>query len=45
MPRIKSRLDTASPEFRANAEHHRALVEDLRAHLFTTDSRITAHVH
>ena len=30
MPRIKSRLDTGSPAFQANAEHHRALVADLR---------------
>ena len=30
MPRIKSRLDAASPEFRANADHHRALAEDLK---------------
>jgi 3-methylcrotonyl-CoA carboxylase beta subunit len=30
MPRIKSRLDPASPAFRANAAHHRALAEDLR---------------
>jgi 3-methylcrotonyl-CoA carboxylase beta subunit len=31
MPRIKSRLDTGSPAFKANVEHHRALAEDLRA--------------
>ena len=31
MPRIKSRLDPGAPAFKANAEHHRALVEDLRA--------------
>ncbi len=31
MPRIHSKLDPASPAFRANAEHHRALVADLRA--------------
>src|SRR5258707_2364473 len=30
MPRIKSILDTASPAFQANAEHHRALATDLR---------------
>src|SRR6266446_3263953 len=30
MPRIKSKLDTAGPAFKANAEHHRALAEDLR---------------
>jgi 3-methylcrotonyl-CoA carboxylase beta subunit len=30
MPRIKSRLDTASPAFRANADHHRQLAEDLK---------------
>ena len=30
MPRIKSRLDPSSPAFRANAEHHRALAEDLK---------------
>ncbi len=30
MPAIRSRLDTGSPEFRANAAHHRALAEDLR---------------
>ena len=31
MPVIKSRLDTGSPAFAANAAHHRALAEDLRA--------------
>ena len=31
MPAIKSRLDPGSPAFKANAEHHRALLEDLRA--------------
>jgi 3-methylcrotonyl-CoA carboxylase beta subunit len=31
MPRIKSRLDTGSPAFLVNAEHHRALAADLRA--------------
>ena len=31
MPRIKSRLDTASPAFLANAAHHRALAAQLRA--------------
>ncbi|HEX4782056.1 MAG TPA: carboxyl transferase domain-containing protein, partial [Usitatibacter sp.] len=31
MPRIKSRLDTLSPAFLANAAHHRGLAEDLRA--------------
>jgi 3-methylcrotonyl-CoA carboxylase beta subunit len=31
MPAIRTRLDPASPEFRANAEHHRALAADLRA--------------
>src|SRR5687768_5707639 len=30
MPRIPTRLDTASPAFQANAAHHRALAEDLR---------------
>ena len=30
MPRIKTRLDSASPGFRANADHHRALADDLR---------------
>jgi 3-methylcrotonyl-CoA carboxylase beta subunit len=30
MPQIKSRLDPLAPAFKANAEHHRALVEDLR---------------
>ena len=30
MPRIKSRLDTGSPAFQANVEHHRALAADLR---------------
>jgi 3-methylcrotonyl-CoA carboxylase beta subunit len=30
MPRIKSKLDRSSPAFKANAEHHRALVEDLK---------------
>ncbi len=36
MPRIKSKLDTASPAFKANAEHHRALVEDLRRQVART---------
>ena len=31
MPAIKTRLDSGSPAFRANDEHHRALVADLRA--------------
>jgi 3-methylcrotonyl-CoA carboxylase beta subunit len=31
MPRIKSRLDVSGPAFQANAAHHRALAEDLRA--------------
>ena len=31
MPAIKSKLDTGSPAFHANAAHHRALAEDLRA--------------
>jgi len=31
MPAIRTRLDPASPEFHANAEHHRALAADLRA--------------
>jgi 3-methylcrotonyl-CoA carboxylase beta subunit len=31
MPRIKSKLDTAGAAFTANARHHRALVDDLRA--------------
>ena len=31
MPAIRSRLDTGSDAFRANAEHHRALALDLRA--------------
>jgi 3-methylcrotonyl-CoA carboxylase beta subunit len=31
MPRIHSKLDPASAAFLANAEHHRALAEDLRA--------------
>ncbi|HZZ93300.1 MAG TPA: carboxyl transferase domain-containing protein [Usitatibacter sp.] len=30
MPRIKSKLDTGSPAFQANASHHRALAEELR---------------
>ena len=30
MPAIKSRLDPASPDFLANADHHRALADDLR---------------
>jgi 3-methylcrotonyl-CoA carboxylase beta subunit len=30
MPRIPTRLDTSSPAFLANVEHHRALVADLR---------------
>ena len=31
MPVIKSRLDNSSPAFKANAEHHRALADGLRA--------------
>jgi 3-methylcrotonyl-CoA carboxylase beta subunit len=31
MPRLTSRIDTGSDAFRANAEHLKALVEDLRA--------------
>jgi 3-methylcrotonyl-CoA carboxylase beta subunit len=31
MPVIKSRLDTGSDAFRANADHHRALLEDVHA--------------
>ncbi|HEX3096287.1 MAG TPA: carboxyl transferase domain-containing protein [Usitatibacter sp.] len=31
MPAIRTRLDPSSPEFGANAEHHRALASDLRA--------------
>src|SRR3982750_170347 len=30
MPRIKTKLDTGSPAFQANAAHHRALAEALR---------------
>ncbi len=30
MPTIKSKIDAGSPAFKANADHHRALVEDLR---------------
>src|SRR5437763_5100936 len=30
MPRIKSRLDTSSPEYQAASRHHRALADDLR---------------
>jgi len=30
MPRIKSRLDTSSPEYKAASQHHRALADDLR---------------
>ena len=30
MPTIKSRLDTGSPAFQANVEHHRGLAADLR---------------
>ncbi len=33
MPRIRTRLDPNAPEFRANAEHHRALADELRAHV------------
>ena len=33
MPRIRTRLDPAAAEFRANAEHHRALAEELRSHV------------
>jgi propionyl-CoA carboxylase len=33
MPRIDSQIQTSSDDFRANAEHHRALAEDLRARL------------
>jgi 3-methylcrotonyl-CoA carboxylase beta subunit len=31
MPTIKSRLDTGADTFKANAEHHRTLMEDVRA--------------
>jgi 3-methylcrotonyl-CoA carboxylase beta subunit len=31
VPTIKSRLDTGSPAFKANAAHHRALADELRA--------------
>ena len=31
MPQLKSRLDTGSDAFRANAEHLKALTADLRA--------------
>ena len=30
MPAIRTRLDSGSPEFNANARHHRALAEDLK---------------
>jgi 3-methylcrotonyl-CoA carboxylase beta subunit len=30
MPTIKSKLDPGSPAFKANVEHHRALVDDLK---------------
>jgi 3-methylcrotonyl-CoA carboxylase beta subunit len=30
MPKIKSKLDPWSPAFKANVEHHRALVDDLK---------------
>jgi 3-methylcrotonyl-CoA carboxylase beta subunit len=30
MPKIKSKLDPGSPAFKANVEHHRALVDDLK---------------
>ena len=33
MERLESHLDTNSAEFRANAEHHRALADDLRRRL------------
>ena len=33
MERIESNLDTTSAEFKANAEHHRALAAELRRHL------------
>jgi propionyl-CoA carboxylase len=33
MERLESHLDTSSAEFRANAEHHRALADDLRRRL------------
>src|SRR5262245_69674 len=33
MERLDSHLDTSSAEFKANAEHHRALAEDLRQRL------------
>ncbi|MEY4071600.1 MAG: hypothetical protein RL721_2214, partial [Candidatus Eisenbacteria bacterium] len=35
MERLESHLDTNSAEFRANAEHHRALAADLRQRLAT----------
>jgi 3-methylcrotonyl-CoA carboxylase beta subunit len=30
MPQIKSKVDASSPAFKANAEHHRALADELR---------------
>ncbi|HEX5130553.1 MAG TPA: hypothetical protein VFV90_12445, partial [Usitatibacter sp.] len=33
MPVVKSRLDTAAAPFTANAAHHRALADELRAHV------------
>jgi hypothetical protein len=33
MERLESHLDTNSAEFRANADHHRALADDLRRRL------------
>ena len=33
MERLESHLDTKSPEFKANAAHHRALIAELRGRL------------
>ena len=38
MESIESQIDTHSPQFRANIEHHRALVAELRERLEVTKS-------
>ena len=48
MERLRSRVDPASPEFQANARHHRKLAEQLRERLSQvskggTDSAIATH--
>ena len=33
METIESQIDTGSPQFRANVEHHQALIAELHEHL------------